>query len=142
MRDIQLLYQMFVSDLHHSESRQNHEEQHIQSLIQRQPKEKTDSKEDCPEVYFPKYFPPSVSLKRGLIQKIPTVKMYTTWMRTTYPNIVLIQRQKMELQLSVDLSSIYLLSSLSLNPLSKPSLTLASPSKRENRMIFIVLTSC
>jgi hypothetical protein len=30
----------------------------------------------------------------------------------------------------------------SLQPLSKLSLTLASPSKRENRMIFIVLTSC
>jgi len=30
----------------------------------------------------------------------------------------------------------------SLQPLSKLSLTLASPSKRENRMIFIVLTFC
>ena len=30
----------------------------------------------------------------------------------------------------------------SLQPLSKLSLTLASSSKRENRMIFIVLTSC
>jgi len=30
----------------------------------------------------------------------------------------------------------------SLQPLSKLSLALASPSKRENRMIFIVLTSC
>jgi len=30
----------------------------------------------------------------------------------------------------------------SLEPLSKLSLTLAHPSKRENRMIFIVLTSC
>ena len=30
----------------------------------------------------------------------------------------------------------------SLQPLSKLSLTLTSPSKRENRMIFIVLTSC
>jgi hypothetical protein len=30
----------------------------------------------------------------------------------------------------------------SLQPLSKLSLTLASPPKRENRMIFIVLTSC
>jgi hypothetical protein len=30
---------------------------------------------------------------------------------------------------------------MSLQPLSKLSLTLASPSKRENKMIFIVLTS-
>ena len=30
----------------------------------------------------------------------------------------------------------------SLQPLSKLSLTLASPPRRENRMIFIVLTSC
>jgi hypothetical protein len=30
----------------------------------------------------------------------------------------------------------------SLRPLSKLSLTLASPPRRENRMIFIVLTSC
>ena len=87
------------------------------SLIQRWLKEKTDSKEDCPEVYFPRYFPPSISLKRGLIQKIPTVTMYRTWIRTTYLNIVLIQRWKVKLQLSVDLPSIYLLSSPSLNPL-------------------------
>ena len=70
------------------------------SLIQRWPKEKTDSKEDCPEVYFPRYFPPLISLKRGLIQKIPSVTMYTIQMRTTYLNIILIQRWKVELQLS------------------------------------------
>jgi hypothetical protein len=36
----------------------------------------------------------------------------------------------------------YVINMSSLQPLSKLSLTLASPSKRENRMIFIVLTSC
>ena len=87
-----------------------------QSVIQWCPKKKTDSKEDCPEVYFPRYFPPSISLKRGLIQKIPLVTMYTTWMRTTYLNIVLIQRWKVELQLLDVLPSICL-SSLFLNSL-------------------------
>ena len=66
---------------------------------------------------FSQIFPPSISLNRRLIQKIPIVKMYMTWMRIIYLNIVLIQRWKVELQLSDVLPSICLLSSLSLNSL-------------------------
>ena len=49
---------MFVLDLHHSESRKKSGRTTYPSYspIQRWPKEKTDSKEDYPEVYFSQIF--------------------------------------------------------------------------------------
>ena len=83
-------------------------------------------------VFSQRYLPPLMSLKQGLILKIPPVKMYPTWMRTTYPNIVLIQQWKAELQLSDVLPSICLLSSLSLNSL----LLLPVPQERKQNDIY------
>ena len=62
MRDTQLLYQIFVSDLQHSESRQNQEEQNIQVIAQsnggrrrNQTAKKTVQKCIFPDILLPRH---------------------------------------------------------------------------------------
>jgi hypothetical protein len=91
------------------------------------PKEKTNSKEDCPEVSQIKTHIDNPSGENVHDMDEHNISEYRSD-PTVEGEVIAIRCS------AINMSS--------LQPLSKLSLTLTSPSKRENRMIFIVLTSC